>query len=160
MPSLPPAVRTFLAARPTDLRKSFDPLAAIVREGLRGDLVSGDVLVFRNKASDRIQPPTPRWFAFKGNAVDLAVGAIVGGTFHGLIDPPVKKLIMPLTAIIPGQRPYTQWQFTPRGGTVHVGLLRGDVAHFLLISAILFLFLVRFLGWLMRPEKGGEAAPP
>jgi large-conductance mechanosensitive channel len=60
---------------------------------------------------------------------------------------------------IPGQRPYTHWQFTVRGSTAHVGLLLGDIAYFLLISAILFLFLVKFLGWLIRPKKLDEAAP-
>ena len=99
-------------------------------------------------------------FAFKGNVVDLAIGVIIGGVFHNLIDSLVKNLIMPLIAIlIPGERPYTHWQFTARGSTVHIGLLLADIAHFLLISAILFLFLVKFLGWLMRPTKLGEAAP-
>ena len=99
-------------------------------------------------------------FAFKGNVVDLAIGVIIGGVFHNLIDSLVKNLIMPLIAIlIPGQRPYTHWQITVRGSTLHIGLLLGDIAHFLLISAILFLFLMKFLGWLMRPKKLDEAAP-
>jgi large conductance mechanosensitive channel len=100
-------------------------------------------------------------FAFKGNVVDLAIGVIIGGAFHNIIDSLVKNLIMPLVAIlIPGERPYTHWQFTARGSTVHIGLLLGDVVHFLLTSAILFLFLVKFLGWLMRPKKAEEAAAP
>ena len=99
-------------------------------------------------------------FAFKGNVVDLAIGVIIGGVFHNLIDSLVKNLIMPLIAIlVPGQRPYTHWQITVRGSTVHIGLLLGDITHFLLISAILFLFLMKFLGWLMRPKKLDEAAP-
>jgi large conductance mechanosensitive channel len=99
-------------------------------------------------------------FAFKGNVVDMAIGVIIGGVFHNLIDSLVKNLIMPLIAIlIPGERPYTHWQITVRGSTVHVGLLLGDIAHFLLISAILFLFLMKFLGWLMRPKKPDGAAP-
>ena len=99
-------------------------------------------------------------FAFKGNVVDLAIGVIIGGAFHGLIDSLVKNLIMPLIAIlIPGERPYTHWQFTLRGSTFHIGLLLGDVTHFLLIAAILFLFLVKFLGWLMRPKRPDEVAP-
>jgi large conductance mechanosensitive channel len=99
-------------------------------------------------------------FAFKGNVVDLAIGVIIGGVFHNLIDSLVKNLIMPVIAIlIPGERPYTHWQITVRGSTVHIGLLLADIAHFLLISAILFLFLVKFLGWLMRPKKRDEAAP-
>lgn len=99
-------------------------------------------------------------FAFKGNVVDLAIGVIVGNAFHGLIDSLAKNLIMPLIAIlVPGDRPYTHWQLTFRGSTIHIGTLLGDIAHFVLISAILFLFLVKFLGWLMRPRKQGEPAP-
>ena len=99
-------------------------------------------------------------FAFKGNVVDLAIGVIIGGAFHNIIDSLVKNLIMPLIAIlIPGERPYTHWQITVRGSTVHIGLLLADIAHFLLISAVLFFFLVKFLGWLMRPKKLDEAAP-
>lgn len=55
MLSLPPTVRIRLAAEPVDLRKSFDGLAALVQEGLRGDPLSGDIFVFRNKAADRIK---------------------------------------------------------------------------------------------------------
>jgi transposase len=53
--SLPPTVRIFLCADPTDLRKSFDSLAALVREGLAADPLSGHLFVFRNKAADRVK---------------------------------------------------------------------------------------------------------
>jgi len=55
MLSLPLTIRIWLAAQPADLRKSFDSLAALVRDGLRGDPLSGDIFVFRNKAPDRIK---------------------------------------------------------------------------------------------------------
>jgi transposase len=55
MLSLPPTVRIWLAVQPVDLRRSFDGLAALVRDGLRGDPLSGDIFVFRNKAADRIK---------------------------------------------------------------------------------------------------------
>ncbi len=55
MLSLPPAVRIWLSTRPADLRRSFDGLAALVRDGLRGDPLSGDIFVFRNKSADRIK---------------------------------------------------------------------------------------------------------
>jgi large conductance mechanosensitive channel len=99
-------------------------------------------------------------FAFKGNVVDLAIGVIIGGAFHNIVDSLVKNLIMPLIAtLVTGRRHYQNWEFTARGSTLHVGLLLGDIAHFLLISAILFLFLVKFLGWLMRANKPVEAVP-
>jgi transposase len=55
MLSLPATVRIWLCAQPTDLRKSFDSLAAIVRDALGGDPLSGEIFVFRNKSADRIK---------------------------------------------------------------------------------------------------------
>lgn len=55
MLSLPPSVRIWLSTRPADLRKSFDGLAALVRDGLGADPLSGDIFVFRNKSADRIK---------------------------------------------------------------------------------------------------------
>ena len=44
MLSLPPSVRIFLATQPADLRRSFDGLAALVRDFLAGDPLSGHLL--------------------------------------------------------------------------------------------------------------------
>jgi len=55
MLSFPPAVRIWLATNATDLRKSFDTLAELVRQHLHNDPLSGHVFVFRNKRSDRVK---------------------------------------------------------------------------------------------------------
>ena len=55
MLSLPSAVRIWLATQPTDLRKSFDTLAEVVRQQLHGDPLSGQLFVFRNRRGDRIK---------------------------------------------------------------------------------------------------------
>ena len=55
MLSFPAAVRIWLATQPTDLRKSFDTLAEVVRQHLHNDPLSGHVFVFRNKRSDRVK---------------------------------------------------------------------------------------------------------
>lgn len=55
MLSLPPTVRIFLCAAPADLRKSFDGLAALVRDFLGADPLSGHLFVFRNKNGDRLK---------------------------------------------------------------------------------------------------------
>ena len=55
MLSLPTAVRIWLATRPTDLRKSFDSLAELVRQHLAADPLSGQLFVFRNKRADRVK---------------------------------------------------------------------------------------------------------
>lgn len=55
MLSLPTSVRIWLAMRATDLRKSFDTLAELVRQQLAGDPLSGQLFVFRNKRADRVK---------------------------------------------------------------------------------------------------------
>jgi transposase len=55
MLSLPPTVRIFLATQPADMRRSFDGLAALVREHLGGDPLSGHLFVFRSKRGDRLK---------------------------------------------------------------------------------------------------------
>lgn len=53
--SLPTAVPIWLASQATDLRKSFDSLAEVVRQQLQGDPLSGQLFVFRNKRGDRVK---------------------------------------------------------------------------------------------------------
>lgn len=55
MLSFPTGLRIWLATRPTDLRKSFDTLAELVRQQLAADPLSGQLFVFRNQRADRIK---------------------------------------------------------------------------------------------------------
>jgi transposase len=53
MLSLPPSVRIFVARGATDMRKSFDTLAAVVCEVVDEDPQSGHLFVFVNRRRDR-----------------------------------------------------------------------------------------------------------
>lgn len=55
MLSLPPSVRVFLARDATDMRKSFDTLAALVCEVIDEDPQSGHLFVFVNRRRDRVK---------------------------------------------------------------------------------------------------------
>ncbi len=55
MLSLPTSVRIWLATAPTDMRKSFDTLAEVVRQHLGQEPLSGQLFVFRSKRGDRIK---------------------------------------------------------------------------------------------------------
>lgn len=55
MLTLPPSVRVYLAAGATDMRRSIDGLAAIVRERLKLEPLSGHLFLFRNRRGDRIK---------------------------------------------------------------------------------------------------------
>ena len=53
MISVPSAVRIFVYALPTDMRKSFDGLHAIVTNEFTMDVRNGDYFVFFNPSLDR-----------------------------------------------------------------------------------------------------------
>ncbi len=55
MLSLPPTVRIFLCAEPTDMRRSFDTLAFMTRQILGQDPLSGHLFVFRSRSGDRVK---------------------------------------------------------------------------------------------------------
>jgi transposase len=55
MSFLPSRTRVFLCLAPTDMRKSFDKLAALVAEVMKCDPLSRDLFVFRNRAEDRMK---------------------------------------------------------------------------------------------------------
>ncbi len=47
--------RVFLCTLPTDMRKGFDTLAALVQSHLGQDVLSGDLFVFRSRRGDRLK---------------------------------------------------------------------------------------------------------
>jgi transposase len=47
--------RIFVCTLPTDMRKSFDSLAALVQTHLDQDPLSGDLFVFRSRRGDRMK---------------------------------------------------------------------------------------------------------
>jgi transposase len=49
------AAKVFLCVEPTDMRKSYDTLALLVRDHLRGDPLSGSWFVFRGKRGNRLK---------------------------------------------------------------------------------------------------------
>jgi transposase len=55
MLTLPQGVRVFIYDQPTDLRRSFDRLAAMVREHLKEDPAAGHLYLFRNRSGDRVK---------------------------------------------------------------------------------------------------------
>jgi large conductance mechanosensitive channel len=100
-------------------------------------------------------------FAFKGNVIDLAVGVVIGAAFGKIIDSLVKNIIMPVVGLVlPGDQGYQGWKIVVGGVEVPYGLFIGDVVNFLIIALVLFIFIVKFVGWMMRTKKAELAAAP
>lgn len=115
-------------------------------------------------------------FALKGNVIDLAVGVIIGAAFGAIVNSLVKDIIMPLiSALMPGDVTYTSWAWVIKeptldaagapiagtGKTVPYGKFLGEIVNFLIVAFALFIFIVKFLGFIMKmKKKEAEAAPP
>ena len=99
-------------------------------------------------------------FAFKGNVIDLAVGVIIGAAFGKIIDSLVKHIIMPLIGVImPGEQGYVGWKWVINGEEIPYGLFLGEIVNFLIVALALFIFIVKFLGWMMKSKTGGSRRP-
>ena len=100
-------------------------------------------------------------FALKGNVVDLAVAVIIGGAFGKIIESLVKNIIMPLVGLIlPGEQGYLGWKLVVAGKEVPYGLFLGEVVNFLIVALALWIFMVKFLGWIMRSKPQAPPALP
>src|SRR5262249_1524289 len=100
-------------------------------------------------------------FAFKGNVIALAVGVVIGAAFGKIIDSLVKHIIMPLVSlVIPGEQGYLGWKIVVGEKEVPSGLFLGEVVNFVIVALALFLFTVKFLGWVMKNKQEEAAAPP
>lgn len=91
-----------------------------------------------------------RDFAFKGNALDLAIGVIVAGAFGKIVTALVSDVIMPVISLI---LPDGEWrkaavtlrEMPPPGPEGDARLLLGDLASvvvdFLIVGFVLFLLV-------------------
>jgi len=55
MLTLPPQMRIYAHLSPTDMRKSFDGLCALVRSSFQADPTDGSLFLFINRRRDRIK---------------------------------------------------------------------------------------------------------
>ncbi len=99
-------------------------------------------------------------FALKGNVIDLAVAVIIGAAFGKIVDSLVKSIIMPLISVImPGEQSYTAWKWVINGKEIAYGQFLGSVVEFVIIALVLFIFIRKFLAFLLRLRKEEAASP-
>lgn len=111
-------------------------------------------------------------FALKGNAVDLAIGVIIGGAFGGIVTSLVNDVMMPPIGKILGGADFSNFFLVLGGGeypslraakdagaaTLNYGVFLNTVINFLIVALVLF-FVVRTMNTLRKPEPA-PAAPP
>lgn len=115
-------------------------------------------------------------FAVKGNAIDLAVGVIIGGAFGKIVSSVIDDLIMPVVGAIIGKPDFSSLYWVMKG-EVPAGLPLekarelADVTilaygnfvtvaiNFLLMAFVIFL-MVKAINKMKKNEVEAPAAPP
>lgn len=106
-----------------------------------------------------------REFAVKGNAVDLAVGVVIGGAFGKIVTSLVNDVIMPPIGVVVGGVDFSNLAVTLRAETAtqpEVVLKYGEFINTLinfLIVAVAIFAAVKVMNSLRR-QKQEEPAPP
>lgn len=114
-------------------------------------------------------------FAIKGNAVDLAVGVIVGGAFGKIVDSIVGDLIMPLVGMILGNLDFsnlfvvlgknpnnlaTLAELKKAGVSVFAyGNFLTVTVNFVLLALVIFV-MVKQINRMRSKEEAAPAEPP
>ncbi len=111
-------------------------------------------------------------FIAKGNALDLAVGVVVGGAFKAIVDALVNYIIMPFIAflgslIVQGAatvgadgvaETISSFQlWTIPGTQIAIGMFIGSIINFLIVAFVLFC-VVKGINK-MRERSRGEEEP-
>jgi large conductance mechanosensitive channel len=113
-------------------------------------------------------------FALKGNALDMAVGIIIGAAFGAIVSSLVDDVIMPPIGLITGGVDFSQLFVVLKGEgdyntiaqakeagavTWNVGLFINAIIKFVIVAFAVFL-LVKGFNRLMRKEEQKPAPPP
>ena len=98
-------------------------------------------------------------FVQRGNAIDMAVGIIVGSVMTGVVNSLVKDVIMPPIGLLIGGVDFSQWFFVLGGGeagatyetiaqaqaagatTLNLGLFLNSIVSFFITMFAIFLFV-------------------
>ena len=108
-------------------------------------------------------------FALKGNAIDLAVGVIIGAAFSRIVDSIVGDLIMPLIGVVLGGLDFNNY-FVPLAGQTATSLAEARKAgavfaygsfitvalNFVILAFIIFMMVRQ----ITRLKAQAPAAPP
>ncbi len=112
-------------------------------------------------------------FAVKGNAIDMAVGIIIGGAFGKIVSSLVGDVIMPVVGLATGGVNFSD-QFANLGSETYATLAEAkeagapvlaygafiqNVIDFVIVAFVIFM-MVRSINNLKKKEEAKPSAPP
>ena len=98
-------------------------------------------------------------FAVKGNALDLAVGVIIGGAFAKIVESLVKDVLMPVVGLFLGGVNFSGLSIQVREAAVKYGSFVQAVFDFAIIAFVLFM-IIRAANRMKKPAAPAAPAGP
>jgi large conductance mechanosensitive channel len=122
-------------------------------------------------------------FAVKGNAIDMAVGIIIGAAFTKIVNSLVNDIIMPPIGLALGGTTFNDLKYVMKQGApanpdtgavaapevaIRYGAFISTIIDFLIVALVIFMVLKMmnvareraFIPFLGRPAPGSAAPPP
>lgn len=97
-------------------------------------------------------------FISRGNAIDLAIGVIIGVAFGAIVNSIVADFLMPLIGIVIGGIDFSGLTVKVGGAVLPYGKLIQSIINFIIIAFVLFL-LVKLINK-FKTKKEEAPAPP
>lgn len=98
-------------------------------------------------------------FMLRGNALELAVGVVIGAAFTSIVNSIVNDLINPLIGLLLGGIDFSEWNVTIGGAVFGFGNLILAIINFIMVGIVLF-FIIKAMNRVMKKEAKKPAAPP
>lgn len=99
-------------------------------------------------------------FIMRGNVIDLAVGVIIGGAFGKIVDAFMGGFVNPLIALLLGSPDPAKAFESIAIGSFPIGLILAAVINFVLVAAVVYLFLVVPMNKMKKAEPPAPPAGP
>jgi large conductance mechanosensitive channel len=98
-------------------------------------------------------------FILRGNVLDLAVAVVMGAAFGAVVSSLVKDLLTPIIAAVVGSPDFSRIALDVNGSKLLIGEFLNAVIAFLMLSAVVYFFVVLPVNSLMARLNRGEAPP-
>lgn len=113
-----------------------------------------------NKEKEILKKGNKTWgefkqFISKGNALDLAVGVIIGSAFGKIVSSIVDDILMPIVGVFIGGMDFSNLTITIKDSVIRYGNFIQNIVDFLIIAVCIF-FIVKFIKKLEKKEKVEE----
>lgn len=98
-------------------------------------------------------------FILRGNVLDLAVAVVMGAAFGTVVSSLVKDLLTPIIAAVVGSPDFSRIAIDINGSKLLIGEFLNAVIAFLMLSTVVYFFVVLPVNSLMARLSRGEAPP-